>query len=149
VDLRTIEEILDFAIEAEVAAAANYRDLADRVHREGLRELLLAIAQQEEAHRDSLERVREGDLSLFAVGLPAVELSAPSAVAALGPNMSAAQLLLAAIDAERQAHQLYSSLAREARDAGIITLLDALAREEARHWRELEVAYDTLIDGGP
>ena len=147
-ELRTITEVFAFAISAEVEAARTYRDLAGKVSREGLRELLLAIANEEDAHRESLEQAREGDLSLFARALPTVQLSAPLAVPALNPDATPAQILLAAIDAERRAFALYSELAAAADDPGLTTLLDALAAEETRHWQKLEQAYDDSIVGG-
>lgn len=146
-ELRTITEIVDFAIAAEIEAARTYRELADRVERRDLRELLVAIAAEEDGHREALERVQEGDLSIFAKGSPAVRLSAPLAAPALGPHLTPTQFLLAAIDAERYACQLYSELAQEADDPGLTTLLDALAVEETRHWQRLEQAYDAMITG--
>jgi rubrerythrin len=147
-ELRTIKEVLDFAIEAEVQAAQVYRDLAGSAVHQDLRTLLLALADVEEEHWKSLEEVREGDLSLFARKAPVVQLSVPCFVPELSPEMTLAQLLLAAIDAERRAHELYSGLAREAIDPGLATLLDALAREEINHWQQLQQAYDTFIAGG-
>ena len=144
----TVEEVFDFAIAAEVEAARTYRNLAAQVTRQGLRALLLAIADEEEAHRESLEQVREGDLSLFARGAPEIELSAPLEVPALAPDASPAQILLAAVDAERRAFVVYSELAVAADDPGLTTLLEALAVEETRHWQKLEQAYDDYILGG-
>ncbi len=64
--LRTISEVFDFAVAAEVEAARTYRHLAGRVSREGLRELLLAIADEEDAHRESLEQAYDD----YIVGTP-------------------------------------------------------------------------------
>ena len=119
--LRTISEVFDFAIAAEIEAARTYRDLASRAKRHDLRRLLLSIADEEDAHQKSLEQIREGDLSLFAVKLPEIELSAPLAAIGLDPEMTQAQLLLAAIDAERQACQLYTELAVATDDLGLST----------------------------
>ena len=143
----TVEEVFDFAIAAEVEAARTYRDLAGRIEGSGLRALLLLIADEEDAHLEALERVREGDLSLFAGGSPSVELSAPLAVPALTPDATPAQVLLAAIDAERRAYMVYSELAAAADDPGLTTLLQALAVEETRHWQKLEQAYDSYVGG--
>jgi rubrerythrin len=148
-ELMKIEQVVEFAIAAEVEAARTYRGLAERVDRRDVIDLLMAIAAEEDGHREALERVREGDLSIFARGGSVVQLSAPLAAPELGPHLTPAQFLLAAIDAERRAHQLYSQLAAEADDPGLATLLDALASEETRHWQRLELAYDALISGTP
>jgi rubrerythrin len=148
-ELRTINEVFDFAIAAEIEAARTYRDLAGRVSREDLRELLLAIAGEEDAHQKSLEQVREGDLTLFAARPPEVQLSAPLAVPALTPDATPAQILLTAIDAERQAYQLYSNLAAAADDLGLSTLLQSLAAQETRHWQKLQESYDGCIADSP
>jgi rubrerythrin len=144
----TIKEVFELAIAAEVEAATTYRELADKVERQGVRELLLAIADEEDAHRESLEQAREGDLSLFASALPTVQLSVPLAVPALTPDATPAQILLAAIDAVHLAFTLYSELAAAADDPGLSTLLQALAVEETRHWQKLEQAYDDYVVGG-
>ena len=125
------------AIAAEELAAATYRSLAERAARDDLRSLLSDMAAQEEAHRRALERVREGDLTLFAKEAPPVEvLWAPSTAPNVDPLSSHATALLAAIDSERQAFQLYANLARATDDPGLKTLLNALAREEASHWHK-------------
>jgi rubrerythrin len=149
VDLVTIEDIIDFAIAAEIEAARAYRDLAERVEHRDVHALLLTIATEEDGHREALERVRQGDLSMFARDGDEIQLSASLAAPDLSPDLTAAQFLLAAIDAERRAYQLYRELAFEAGDPGLTTLLDALAREETRHWQRLERAYDGLIAGTP
>jgi rubrerythrin len=147
--LRTISEVFDFAIAAEIEAARTYRDFASRVKRHDVRRLLLSIADEEYAHQKSLEQVREGDLSLFAMTLPEIELSAPLAAVGLDPEMTSAQLLLAAIDAERQAYQLYTEFAAATDDLGLSTLLRSLAVEETRHWQKFEQAYDAVVADSP
>ena len=146
-ELETIEEVLDVAIAAEELAAATYRSLAEWATHDDLRSLLSDMAAQEEAHRRALERVREGDLTLFAKEAPPVEvLWAPCTAPNVGPLSSPATALLAAIDSERQAFQLYANLARATDDPGLTTLLDALAREEASHWHDLVTAYNQILE---
>lgn len=144
-ELVTIEQVLEFAIEAEIEAARRYLDLAERVDGDELRQLLLLIASEEEAHRETLERVRDGDLTIFARGSAEVQLSVPLGAPSLGPDLTAPQFLLAAIDAERRACQLYSELATSADDAGLATILWALAGEETNHWMKLEKAYEAHV----
>lgn len=140
------EEILERAIQAEEAAAGMYRRLAARSLREDLRELLVALAVQEERHREKLERVRSGDLSVFTMPAPGgLELAAPSAVGELGSDARPAQALLVAIEQEQRAFQLYASLASSTDDPEVRGLLEGLALEEVSHWRQLEEAYDRWL----
>ena len=144
-DLVTIDQVMEFAIAAEIDAARRYVDLAHKVDRPELRELLLLIASEEEAHRETLESVREGNLAALSTGSVDVELSVPLAAPQLGPDLTAPQFLLAAIDAERRACQLYSELASRSDDPGLATVLMALAGEETNHWMKLEKAYEEYV----
>lgn len=146
-DQSALDRVLQQAIDAEIAAACGYRELARRVRRSDVREFLTALVAQEEQHREALERVRAGDLSLFASPGPSAEvLVAPSSEVVPGPEASMAQALLAAIDQEQLAFRRYTAFACEADDPGVRTLFEALARQEANHWRQLEEAYDRIIE---
>jgi rubrerythrin len=147
--MQSLEDVLDMAIEKEELAASTYRDMAERAERDDLRTLLIGLARVEEVHRQSLEEVRMGDLSLFARPWPEQqELSAPSTPVDVTPDASPTRAILAAIEAERHAFQLYTRLAQLTDDAGLRTVLEALARDEAGHWHTLEQAYDQLVAGG-
>ena len=145
----TIDDVLKLAVEQEIQAAGMYLDLANMVGREDVKETLLGLAQQEDAHRESLERVREGDLGLFARTWPEQNaLVFSSAPPEITPDSKPQEVVLAAMEAERQAFLLYSAMAEETEDPGLKTLLGALAREETHHWESLEKVYDKLTGLG-
>ena len=144
-----LDSILRMAIDAEIAAATGYRELARRSRRRDVQELFATLAAQEEQHREALKHVRDGDLSLFASPGPSAEvLVAPLSEVVVGPEANTARALLAAIDQEQVAFRRYTELAGAAEDPGVRTLFEALARQEAQHWRLLEEAYDRVISEG-
>jgi len=145
-----IDKVLLYAIDAERRAATSYRELAERSDERRVKDLALALAVEEESHLEALERVREGDLTMFAGSARFdFELAAPSTALDLAPDMSPARMLLAAIDREQVAFNLYRNLAEMATEPGLRTLLESLARAEIGHWKALDQVYDDLVgDGG-
>ena len=61
-ELKTIEEILDYAISNEEKAAAMYHELAENVDRPGMREAFLHFAKEEEGHKARLLKIKEGEI---------------------------------------------------------------------------------------
>jgi len=61
-EFRTIEEILDFAIRREEAAAELYLTMADRVTRPEMREALVGFAEEEKRHKQRLVKIKAGEL---------------------------------------------------------------------------------------
>ena len=144
-----IEQVLELAIAKESEAERGFRALAQRAQREDLRELLEQLAAEEARHKASIERVREGDLTVFAgVTVRDEWLMAPPTGVAIEPDSDPAQALLSAMEDERQSRALYSGLAEQLSDPGLKTLLEALAAEELNHWRTLQRAYERIIAGG-
>lgn len=143
--MTSMEEVLDLAIEQEELAAKTYRDLAESSDDEDLEKVFIGFADEEDKHRQSLERVRSGDLELFAKDWPDQEtLLVPPGPIDLKPDSELHTIILAAMDAERRALMLYRGLAKRTEDPGVKTVLDAIAREEAHHWSILEKIYDTV-----
>lgn len=145
--MQEIEEILTFAIEEEEKAAALYRGLAAKTTEAGLRESLLEFAAEEEMHKASLENVMAGDLSIFATtDVNSIMYSEECNEPVLSPEtMTLRQALRFAITAEQKAFRLYMTLARATNDAGLTTIFNALAQQEAAHTKRFENLFDQLI----
>jgi rubrerythrin len=137
-----IEEILDYAIAREEEAHALYTDLADRVARPGMREVLLGFAAEEEGHRQQLERIRSGELPDLTSDMVqslkiADHLDMPEPTA----NMTYREALLFAVKAENASFSLYSKLAEMTDDEDLVGVFLSLAREEASHKLKFEKEY--------
>ena len=145
--MQEIEKILTFAIEEEEKAAVLYRGLAAKTAEAGLRESLLSFAAEEEMHKASLENVMAGDLSLFATAdIDPVIYSEECSEPVLSPEtMTLRQALRFAITAEQKAFRLYMTLARATDDAGLTTIFNALAQQEATHAKRFELLFDQLV----
>ena len=117
--LRTIRDILDYAIEQEEEANRFYKHLAQDVEKEELRAVLEDFAIDEARHKLRLEGVRDGE-------------------------MDYKELLAFAIKKEAKAEQLYTKLAQLTKREHIKELFTLLAQEEARHKFNLEFEYDLV-----
>ena len=60
VDMNTVDEILDYAIDQEQQAAAFYASLAERAEKAGMKEILLDFAAEEQSHKERLLAVKQG-----------------------------------------------------------------------------------------
>lgn len=141
-----IDEILDYAIAREEAAAKLYIDLAGRVDRPGMREAFLEFAREEEGHKRHLEGIKANELPALTVrqvkGLGIAEsLAAPAA----SDNMTYAESLAYVIKAEQAAQELYTGLAHATDDPNLASVFTALAGEEAKHKRRFELEYDEVV----
>src|SRR5512136_188551 len=64
--LSSVNEILDFAIAEEEAAAKFYTDLAAKMDRQWMRQVFEGFAGEERGHKEKLLAVKEGKTKLFA-----------------------------------------------------------------------------------
>ena len=144
-EFRTIEDILDFAIRREEAAAELYTSMAERVTRPEMREALISFAEEEQRHRQRLLKVKAGELP--AVSREKIhDLRIADYVVQPEPTarMDYPEALRFAMNAEKAAFRLYSDLA-EISPANHAAVFRALAQEEARHKLRFEVEYEDNV----
>lgn len=147
--LDSINEVLEFAIGKEEAAAQMYRGLAEKVRRPGMRETFLEFAREEEGHKARLTRVKAGDMPAVSVErVRDLKLADYLVDAQVSPNMTYPEALLFAMKAEKAAFRLYSDLAASATDPRIAEIFRSLAQEEAKHKLRFELEYeDQVLEG--
>jgi rubrerythrin len=139
----SVEQILDFAIAEEVAAAEFYAELGRRMDRPWMKQVFEEFALEEKGHRAKLEAVKKGGLK----GLPVervLDLQIGDYLVDATPEkgMDYQQALILAMKKEKAAFRMYSDLASASDDAGLKNLLLGLAQEEARHKLRFELEYD-------
>jgi rubrerythrin len=141
-----IDEILDYAISREEAAAALYKNLAELAERPGMREALLEFAKEEEGHRRHLESIKAGELPALTIQ-QVQDLGIADHLVEREPTtaMTYAEGLIIAIKAEQAAQELYTGLAEATDDPNLAAVFAALASEEARHKHRFEVEYDEVV----
>ena len=145
-ELKTIEEILDYAISNEEKAAELYYDLADKVERPGMKEAFLHFAKEEEGHKARLLQIKAGELPAVTeekvANLGITETMDEPVVAA---NMTYQEALLFAMKAEKAAFVLYTKLAEVTTDSSLQRVFKSLAQEEAKHKLRFEIEYDDQV----
>ena len=139
-------EILEFAINEEAAAAEFYRELAEKVEKPWMKSVLISFAKEEEAHKVKLERVRERGFSAkTAKAVTDLKISDYLIDIEAGDDISYQDALIVAAKKEKAAFRLYSDLAEKMDDPDLKQLLLYLAQEEAKHKLRFEVEYDDQI----
>lgn len=144
--LKTIDEILDFAIANEEQAAALYYGLAEKVERPGMREAFLHFAKEEEGHKERLLRIKAGELPTVSEKKVAdLGITDQLADAEVTPNMTYQEVLVFAMKAEKSAFTLYTKLAEMTDDPAFRKVFLDLAQEEAKHKLRFEIEYDDQV----
>jgi rubrerythrin len=145
-ELKSVSQILDFAIMKEEEAAQFYNDLAAKMGQQHVAEVFRSFALEELGHKEKLLAVKKGDMSLLdqrrvadlGIGDSLVEI-------ALSPDIEYKQALIIAMKAEKAAFRLYHDLASSTDDPNLKGVLLTLAQEEAKHKLRFEIEYDDVF----
>ncbi|MBN1947023.1 MAG: ferritin family protein [Bradymonadales bacterium] len=142
----SVDEILDFAISREEAAAQFYTHLAQRVNRTWMQEIFRTFAKEEEGHKATLLAFKEGK-SLEPMAQKVLDLKIGDYLVdvEVTSDMDYQQALIVAMKREKASYRLYTDLANRVEDAGLKATLERLAQEEAKHKLRFEVEYDEVI----
>ena len=143
----SLDDVLDFAISEEEAAAEFYADLAKQMERPGMREVFATFAREEIGHKKKLQAVKAGGEGFEPVENGITDLKIAEYVIDIEPtaDMAYEQALVTAMKKEKAAFKLYSDLALATTAPNIRNTFLALAQEEARHKLRFEVEYDDLL----
>ncbi|GAK61171.1 rubrerythrin [Candidatus Vecturithrix granuli] len=140
---RSVDDILDFAISEEEAAAEFYRQLASTVSTPVMQQVFEEFAMEEVVHKQKLLLVKEQRLLLPAEDTIVELWKGEIVVDSVSENaLEYQQALQLAIDKEKAAFKMYHDLAGVADDAALKSLFMTLAEEEAKHKVRFEVEYD-------
>ncbi|MGI6368438.1 MAG: ferritin family protein [Anaerolineae bacterium] len=145
----TLEQVIQLAIEREIAARDLYSSLLEQVQDEVVQGLLRDLAAQEEGHRRHLEvLLSAGALTrrLTAAPRPVTDLHLTDHLveAPLDAHADVQQVLIAAAKREAGSHALYKALADAAADAEIANIFDYMATQELEHKQRIERLYEDL-----
>ncbi|MBM4048203.1 MAG: rubrerythrin [Planctomycetes bacterium] len=145
-NLKSVNEILDFAIKREEEAVKFYKGLARKVDRPWMKETLDDFAREEQGHKAKLQAVKKGKLLLSATEKVA-DLKIGDYLVDVEPtrDMNYQQILILAMKKEKAAFKLYTDLAASTDKAELRVTLLSLANEEAKHKLRLEVEYDDYV----
>ncbi len=143
---KSVDEVLNFAMEKEQEAADFYTDLAGRMQKPWMADLFRGFARQEMGHKAKLAEVKQGRRLLPSEQKVAnLKIAEYTVDVASAPNMSFQDALILAMKREKAAFKLYIDLSLSTEDEGLKGAFQALAQEEAKHKLHIEVEYDNLI----
>ncbi|MBN2345711.1 MAG: desulfoferrodoxin FeS4 iron-binding domain-containing protein [Candidatus Aminicenantes bacterium] len=143
---KSVNEVLDFAIEKEEEARQFYLEWADKLESQALREQFVLFAGEENKHKEKLKRVKAG--STFKPAAKQVtDLKIVDYLVDISPtpDMDYQEALIVAMRREKASFKLYNDLAAMAEDPGLRETFLALAQEEAKHKLRLETEYEKEI----
>ena len=145
-ELTTFDSILDFAIEEEQKAVDFYSELAGQASSDEMREVFEEFAQEEVKHKMKLMEVKEtGITNMPPENVADLQIADYVVNVKASPNMSYQEALVVAMNKEKAAFRLYTSLSERAEDAALKELFAALAQEESKHKLRFEVEYDDFV----
>ncbi len=140
---KSVDEILDFAVEKEEESAKFYTDLAGRAEEWVMAQVFEDFAKEELIHKEKLLKIKEGKLLLAAVGqVKDLKIADYLVEVAPAPEIDYQQALALAMKKEKASFKLYTDLAASTDDGSLRNAMLALAQEEAKHKLRLEIEYD-------
>jgi len=145
-DFQTVDDVLDFAIKKEEEASRFYSTWSKTVDSKSISDVLAGFAREEQRHKALILDVKGGKkLNPPEKSITDLKISDYLEEAAPTKDMGFQDALILAMQREKEAFNLYASLASMAENDNIKNLFDTLAREEAKHKLGLETLYDESI----
>jgi len=142
----TVEDILDFAINAEQEAVDFYSTLAGQAVNSDMRNVFEQFAMEEMGHKARLTEIRDGGiLKLRSEKVTDLKISDYVVDVQATPGMSYADALVLAMKKEKAAFRLYLDLSEKAEDSSMKDAFMALALEESKHKLRFELEYDEFV----
>ncbi len=142
----SVDEVLDFAIGEERAAAAFYAELAGKAKNPAIRDALLQFSAEERGHEKRLLAVKKGKtLAPAAKAVASLGIADYLVEDKVSADMPYDKVLEVAMRKEKAAFRLYSDLAAAAADPALRDSFLALAQEEAKHKLRFEIEYDRHV----
>jgi len=142
----SIDDVLDFAIEAEQEAVDFYNQLAENSKTEDMRFVFTSFAQEEINHKARLSQIKkEGTFKVEQKKITDLKISDYIADVQITPNMTYQEALVVAMGKEKAAFRLYYDLAKNAEDEKMKDVFLSLAQEESKHKLRFEIEYDEYV----
>lgn len=147
----TFSEIISYAKIAEDNAKQFYLDAAAKATQSNVRELLEALAAQEQKHKDYLEEL---DTKIKAKGAPpevhervrTLGYSKMLEPQTLDADSDYKDVIEVAMMKEKEAIETYETLFHYVEDPDAKKLFELLLEEERRHLKQFETEYEDLQD---
>ncbi len=143
---KSIDEILDFAIENEIRAAKFYEDLSSQAKTKSMKETFDKFSKEERGHEARLKKVKaEGKFEKNKKEIIDMKMSDYLVKSNPKGKMTYQDALILAMKREKMAFKLYKRLEKEAPTPELKKIFKKLAAEEANHKMNFEIEYDDYI----
>lgn len=145
---KSIDEIIEYAIEKEIEAAVFYEKISRQESFSGAREMFEEFAAEERKHQALLENFSADKEKIAAYEykwIPDMKRSNYMVDLTYEPGMGYADIVRLAMKREETALKLYNDLAKKTDDKACIQVFKILAQEEAKHKQFLETMYDDFM----
>ena len=137
------EEIIKFAIDKEIEAAAFYENLAGKVKNPVMKDAVLSMADEERKHHRILSNLTPKQVSAFTEpNIEDFKISDYIIDPPVTDDITYADLLVLAMKREEKAHEMYAELEQRAADDATRKVFALLKIEELKHKRKLETEYE-------
>jgi rubrerythrin len=143
---KTIDEILDFAMNAEQEAIDFYTELATKMNNPEMKSTFLEFAKEEVNHKARLMKIKEE--KIFDANPQVImdlKIADYTVNAKPTPDMQYADALVLAMKKEKAAFKLYSALASRTQNKELKKVFEDLAIEESKHKLRFEIEYDEFV----
>jgi rubrerythrin len=145
-EFSNINDILDFAINAEQGAVDFYTSLASKATTDDMRTIFADFAKEEISHKARLMKIKEEGM----FDIPAekiTDLKIADYVVSVKPSddMTYQDALVLAMKREKAAFKLYTKLSDKAPNDKMKRLFESLALEESKHKLRFELEYDEYV----
>lgn len=149
---KSLNEIIDFAIEKEKEAADFYDDVSGKEQFSGKKEMLQEFAAQERKHQKLLEDLKAGSVGdnlddYKFKWIKDIKRSDYVDDIEYHPGMDYKDLLMLAMKREEKALKLYNEMLGNAQTDEQKKVFKVLCQEEAKHKLSLETIYDDHMAG--
>lgn len=143
---QNINEILDFAMEAEQRAVDLYTGLAEQSSIDEMKQVFMQFAKEEMGHKARLMKIKEeGVFDVASEKVADLKIAEYTGNVQPSEHMDYQEALVFAMSQEKAAFKLYSTLAERAPNQDLADLFTALAQEEAKHKLRFELEYDEFV----
>jgi rubrerythrin len=143
---KSVDEILDFAIDGEVTSVQFYMDLAKQAQTQDMKKVFEDFAREEMGHKAKLEEIKQSKWFITAdEDVPDLRIADYVVDVEPGPDMSYKDALVIAMKKEKAAYRLYLDLAAVAEAEELTETFLWLAQEEAKHKLRFEIEYDDEV----
>ena len=145
-EFKDVNDILDFAIDEEQKAMDFYMNLAKTAKNDDMRAAFEGFAQEEMGHKTKLIQVKEtGVMEGSKEKVADLKIADFSVNVKATPEMTYQEALVLAMNKEKAAFKLYTTLSERVNDVALKELFQSLALEESKHKLRFELEYDEFV----